>query len=662
MGRAYKRYSESRIYKYVSNGTLLKQRVFFVNSIFIFVMHFFYPGLANNIESFGTAEIKYTGIFNESIYEQSLESFRAGILISDPQLAKNPILVKNIVTAFSIAQILTQFALDCENQDDASDRDGILDDKERSTKKVKLNPVADRFVNSSDFLGLKVDSSWKDRILKISDEDISTKKNEIWQTLLDRNELEQINPTSISQVFNIQLDSSCIQNKKLALRFGKLYMIEKHFAEKLLHTNEYINFVKSQKESPINITTDIIKGIAHTFVGMISFNSMAMQIIEKYLPFDNKQINDTHDQLKKRVHDLLHTKYELENGIENENISVLEQEYIANKLLIPPFLQNTIETMLIRIRDEPYEISQKIEIVKNALNMPYALQTLNVKEIIKCFNNSEFFKVFDDELREKLREIIIKICIDSEGKTEELCHKTTCYLHGPTGSGKTSAVREIAKLLDLPLFEITINDLSDLSRNNVNGVRGYPSSSPGWLAEALMKKNAKMRRVVNAILLLNDFDKVLFQGSNNRPNSSALNLLLDLLDPEKRFFDSGYFQAETPIIYLNIFVTSNRPLPKFDNTSENYNDFAALISRVDIVEFKGFPEDKLESYFCEKYLDKLLIKYQLENDTTTGTFINTAIAQQKAINGDRPIELRDLKKRLEKLVIKHYAEKLSEQM
>ncbi len=125
--------------------------------------------------------------------------------------------------------------------------------------------------------------------------------------------------------------------------------------------------------------------------------------------------------------------------------------------------------------------------------------------------------------------------------------RTTWYLNGPPGSGKTSAVRELARILGLPFYEITINDTGELSRDNAVGARGWQHKI-GWLSSALMKKNDENNRYTNGFLLLNDYDRVLFQGSTKQPNSNAMSFGLDLLDTEKRSYHSPYFDAEILLI------------------------------------------------------------------------------------------------------------------
>ncbi len=98
------------------------------------------------------------------------------------------------------------------------------------------------------------------------------------------------------------------------------------------------------------------------------------------------------------------------------------------------------------------------------------------------FDQTPFFKNFDEELQINLKKIVLKICRDSQidAHVDEQNLGTTCYLHGTAGCGKTTAVHRLAGFLGLPIHEVNIYDLAELSRDRVKGVRGY-QERVGWL-------------------------------------------------------------------------------------------------------------------------------------------------------------------------------------
>lgn len=364
-------------------------------------------------------------------------------------------------------------------------------------------------------------------------------------------------------------------------------------------------------------------------------------------------------ELAIKVVKLAESKEELENGLDEELISDIEEAYILKRHFISRSLQESIDDLFIQYRNEEFDKRQRREMIQNALRMPQRHKKIDRAWALDRFRQHSHFESFDDSLKEHLTKLIVKVTTDSQslvGPNRSL--RSTCYLYGPPGSGKTSSAKELAKVLGLPCYEITISNTSDFTKENVEGCLGRMSGDRvGWLSDALMQKNeAEQRCYTNGFLILNDFDRVLF----SRPD--AIGFLLDLLDTDKTSYYSKYFHAEIGIERLNILVTANTALPglskepglgKEPRMEEGRlkNPFAALSSRVWIIAFQGFSEERLAG-FVREFLTETARKYSIRLDQTQmEAIIREEIALQKQMSGRPEIELRNLKRQLEERML-----------
>lgn len=354
----------------------------------------------------------------------------------------------------------------------------------------------------------------------------------------------------------------------------------------------------------------------------------------------------------------------LRDGISKEPIKELEETYVLEKRkIISPEIKDQIEKALLIAREDRTYFDLITRFIGNALAMPSLPLVLDKKTFISKVENNKFFKNYNINVKERLKLIVAKLVTDShQDENATTSNRTLYYFHGEPGTGKSVSARELAEILDLPYFILPIRQKEDLSAGNLEGIeRTFMTHNPGLLARALMSKNSKGKSYLNAILIIDDFDRILFDSKPESGESSALSFLLDYLDPEKRKYFSPYFAAHINISRLSIIITANKPIPKrtpekIGNAKED--TYAALRSRVTELHFPNFNEDTLHN-ILDPIADDLIRKYEINvNANRKMDFIGEAIKRQKQFATD--LEPRDLKRQLETVIIAaKYSVKLS---
>src|SRR5690606_28459904 len=121
--------------------------------------------------------------------------------------------------------------------------------------------------------------------------------------------------------------------------------------------------------------------------------------------------------------------------------------------------------------------------------------------------------------------VINEIADNSITSTDKSPLRTVEHFFGRGSTGKSTAVKQIARFLGLPYFEKRITNPE--AEVNITNVSGAPRSiqgtaNLGWLAETLLQKVGG-ESYQNAFLILDDFPV-------NKQNGQ--NFLLSVTDPE----------------------------------------------------------------------------------------------------------------------------------
>lgn len=363
------------------------------------------------------------------------------------------------------------------------------------------------------------------------------------------------------------------------------------------------------------------------------------------------------DEAKKKLFELLFEIQLLKKALNKESICDLEYKYIQKKRRISPDICDQIEKILLMVREDGVPIQLFRAFIDSAIKMPNKTLQLSEKAL-KNITEFEDFGNFDPKLQLNIHCIAKKLIINSKQKNnDDISTRSIYYFYGNPGTGKSTTAKMIPKLLNLPHFICSIRSSTDLSADNLEGsTRTYNSHNPGLLANALMSKCENEKSYLNAVLIIEDFDRLLFpEGGGNI--SGPLAFLLDYLDPNKKDYFSPYFLAKINISYLSIILTANNPIPKKPENPTDKDPYAALRSRVTEVHFPDFPQQTLKS-MCTPYAELMGEEYGITPkviNANKGRWVEKAIQNQR--EKSHALEPRDLKRQIELIVIEKSLEK-----
>lgn len=389
----------------------------------------------------------------------------------------------------------------------------------------------------------------------------------------------------------------------------------------------------------------------------------------------------------------------------------LEIEYVLKK----PFMENedlqkNVEEILIAMRKGGITATESYrEYIGNFLKLPLRKKRVSVESSLldiqtKIPNDFEHLNASQRAAAEELlnyeigvkREISrLLLQIKYSSYSDSLSQRKFYYFFGDPGIGKTTAAKNIAQLLQLPLFTQSIRTGADLSEVALEGQNWqWPGANTGFLARTLGTnindgiQSTDKRTIImpfqeitryglspvlsidvpihilsntywNAILLINDFDRILMDSSTT---TQTLSFFLDYLDPCKKNFYSPYFKARIPIEDLVIIVTGNYPIPSLtERDSETLKEgvdiydpahaalkyrmqFQALKDRLVEIHFKTLERSgKADS--LSKFMDEMCRKYHLNLSGERKGAILESVMQFPSV--------RDAKKRIEQEILDH---------
>lgn len=202
------------------------------------------------------------------------------------------------------------------------------------------------------------------------------------------------------------------------------------------------------------------------------------------------------------------------------------------------------------------------------------------------------------------------------------------YFWGKPGVGKTATAHAFARLLNLPLRELSLRTEDDLTSDALEGTPvSRMDSKRGLFVDCLSTPNPEGVTSLNGIVLINEFDRM-FLAKGFRADT-ALGLLLDLLDPNKKTVRSPYFgDAEIDISRLVVILTGNGEIA---DDGDKRSPLHALRDRLDrhIIEFPD-PHYEMRQSILENQFEALCTEYNIQDDMRSSDDFRRVLVEHAA--------------------------------
>ena len=432
--------------------------------------------------------------------------------------------------------------------------------------------------------------------------------------------------------------SEALALKRILLRNLELYIeLSSYMSNNVMGRIEGINNLSRitdiiVDELPIDYSNKL------KYVTMINPMNRVRAIIETL----NKEIetirleNTLEDELKVRLEQsqkdyVLKEKLKLikeelgEFDLKDDDVVKLKEN--LDKMVIPNNIRKRLEDEIKRYEMTPSS-SPELTVVRNyidwLMNLPWYKNTkdnYNLEKIEESLNESHYglFKV-----KERILEYIA-VSKNTKNKVSPII----CFV-GPTGVGKTSLAKSIAKSLNKKFVKISVGGMNDDSEI-VGHRRTYIGSNPGKIIQAMKKAGTN-----NPVFLIDEIDKL-----TKDYRSDPASCLLDVLDREQNsMFVDNYIEEEYDLSKVMFILTAN-----------NSNDIPeALRDRLEIINLPSYTLIEKLNIAKTHLIPKLLKEYDLKNVTITDEAINKIITNYTKESGARELN-RLLSSVLRKIIV-----------
>lgn len=268
---------------------------------------------------------------------------------------------------------------------------------------------------------------------------------------------------------------------------------------------------------------------------------------------------------------------ELDKANEVSDISKLENKLKKKK--IPLDTKEKILSEMRRCNQMPI-MSPESSVIRNYVDVLLSLpwgdmtkQNISIEQVVEILDQDHY------GLKKVKERIIEYVAVLKKTSTPP---NSTLLFVGPSGVGKTSLAKSIAKSLNREYVKCSLGGVSDESE--IRGHRRtYIASMPGKIISALRKVKKD-----NPVILLDEIDKLI---TNFRGDPSSA--LLEVLDSnENKKFIDNYLEIEYDLSNVMFICTAN-----------SLNIQKPLLDRMEIIRLSGYTEEE-KLHIAKNYLIK----------------------------------------------------------
>lgn len=336
------------------------------------------------------------------------------------------------------------------------------------------------------------------------------------------------------------------------------------------------------------------------------------------------------------------------SGDTKTELARLEKQYIRSRPSFSPQLQETLDQTFTLAYCTPSADGRKefLKKIQVALDLPQTTKPVSYdpanQEDQKRFK--EMFSGYTDETVDSFRVFASRHAHTSKPKsTMNQNSLVTPYFEGKPGVGKTTAAKNLSKLLGLPceVFSLAkIENIGDFV--GTEGSFGRDAQS-GLLLEALSKHEPDQKAIKNKIILFDDADRVL-----NAPDQYRLReLMLTLIEPKTKSFYNPYLKADIDLSHVSFIFAGNSELKD-----------EALRNRLDIIHFDCYGFDYKKETAWTKIIPSLV--KNMGGIITMDDFTDEdRAAIDELIKNDKDCGFRTIEMQLQKYVTRKFDERIS---